>query len=88
MALRAAGDTRATTPSASRACAAPGAERPSPACSRAFTGYLASLAAHLGTEGIDDTLGAVGHHLHTYEIVSHTAFADRVARRRQEMELR
>ena len=53
-----------------------------------FAGYLASLAAHLGTEGIDDTLSAVGHHLHTYEIVSHTPFADRVARRRQEMELR
>jgi len=53
-----------------------------------LTGYLASLGALIGTEGIDDTLGAVGHHLHTYEIVSHTAFAERVARRRGELELR
>ncbi len=53
-----------------------------------LTGYLASLGALIGTEGIDDTLGAVGHHLHTYEIVSHTAFAERVARRRSELELR
>ncbi len=37
-----------------------------------LTGYLASLGALIGTEGIDDTLGAIGHHLHTYEIVSHT----------------
>ena len=53
-----------------------------------LTGYLASMGALLGTEGIDDTLGAIGHHLHTYEIISHTAFADRVARRRSELELR
>ena len=53
-----------------------------------LTGYLASLGALIGTEGIDDTLGAIGHHLHTYEIVSHTPFADRVARRRSELELR
>ena len=53
-----------------------------------LTGYLASLGALIGTEGIDDTVRAVGHHLHTYEIVSHTPFADRVARRRSELELR
>jgi hypothetical protein len=53
-----------------------------------LTGYLASLGALIGTDGIDDTLGAIRHHLHTYEIVSHTAFADRVARRRSELELR
>ncbi len=53
-----------------------------------LTGYLASLGALIGTKGIDDTLGAIGHHLHTYEIVSHTAFAERVARRRSELELR
>ena len=53
-----------------------------------LTGYQASLGALIGTEGIDDTLGAIGHHLHTYEIVSHTQFADRVARRRSELELR
>jgi hypothetical protein len=53
-----------------------------------LTGYLASLGALIGTESIDDTLGAIGHHLHTYEIVSHTQFADRVARRRSELELR
>ena len=52
------------------------------------TGYLASLGALMGTEGIEDTVRAVGHHLHTYEIVSHTPFADRVARRRSELELR
>ena len=46
------------------------------------------LGALIGTQGIDDTLGAIGHHLHTYEIVSHTAFAERVARRRTELELR
>ncbi len=53
-----------------------------------LTGYLASMGALLGTERIDDTLGAIGHHLHTYEIISHTAFAERVARRRSELELR
>ena len=53
-----------------------------------LTGYLASLGALIGTEGIEDTLGAIGHHLHTYEIVSHTPFTDRVARRRNELELR
>jgi hypothetical protein len=53
-----------------------------------LTGYLASLGALIGTEGIDDTVGAIRHHLHTYEIVSHTQFADRVARRRSELELR
>jgi len=51
-------------------------------------GYLVSLAALLGTDDIEDTLGAVGHHLHTYEIASHTPFAERVARRRSELELR
>jgi hypothetical protein len=28
-----------------------------------LTGYLASLGALIGAEGIDDTLGAVGQHL-------------------------
>ena len=59
-----------------------------PATLSGLTGYLASLGALIGTEGIDDTLGAIGHHLHTYEIVSHTQFADRVARRRSELEHR
>ena len=53
-----------------------------------LNGYLASMGALLGTEGIDDTLGAIGHHLRTYEIISHTAFSERVARRRSELELR
>jgi hypothetical protein len=53
-----------------------------------LTGYLASLGALIGTEGIDDTVRALGHHLHTYEIVSRTAFAERVARRRSELEMR
>jgi hypothetical protein len=39
-----------------------------------LNGYLASMGALLGTEGIDDTLGAIGHHLHTYEIISRTPF--------------
>jgi hypothetical protein len=53
-----------------------------------LNGYLASMGALLGTRGIDDTLEAIGHHLETYEIVSHTGFAERVARRRTELELR
>jgi hypothetical protein len=52
-----------------------------------LTGYLASLGALIGTEGIDDTLGAVGQHLQNYEIISRTAFAERVARRRGDLEL-
>ena len=54
----------------------------------ALNGYVVSLGALLGTERIDDTLSAVGHHLHSYEVVSRTSFADRVARRRAELELR
>jgi hypothetical protein len=46
------------------------------------------LAALTGAEGIDDTVTAIGQHLHDYEIVSRTAFAERVARRRGELELR
>ncbi|HEY1445903.1 MAG TPA: hypothetical protein VGF51_13505 [Acidimicrobiales bacterium] len=53
-----------------------------------LNGYLASMGALIGTEGIDDTLEAIGHHLHTYEIISHTTFSERVARRRSELELR
>jgi hypothetical protein len=53
-----------------------------------LTGYLASLAALTGAEGIEDIVSALGHHLHNYEIISRTAFADRVARRRSELELR
>jgi hypothetical protein len=53
-----------------------------------LTGYLASLGALIDAEGIDDTVGAVGHHLHNYEIISRTPFAERIERRRQEQELR
>jgi hypothetical protein len=53
-----------------------------------LNGYLASMGALLGTNDIEDTLGAIGHHLHTYEIISHTPFNERVARRRSELELR
>ncbi len=53
-----------------------------------LTGYLASLAALIGAEDIDDTVSALGHHLHDYEIISRTAFAERVARRSSELELR
>ena len=78
----------ATTLSASSGCASPGASASIEKLLPGLTGYLASLGALIGTHGIDDTLGAIGHHLHTYEIVSHTAFAERVARRRGELELR
>ena len=37
-----------------------------------LTGYLASFGALVGTVGIDDTVGAVGHHLHNYEVISRT----------------
>jgi len=53
-----------------------------------LNGYLVSLAALLGVEDIDDTLCAVGHHLHSYEVVSRVPFAERVVRRRAEIELR
>jgi hypothetical protein len=53
-----------------------------------LTRYLASLAALTGAEGIDDTVAAIGQHLQDYEIVSRTAFTERVARRRGELELR
>jgi hypothetical protein len=53
-----------------------------------LNGYLVSLAALVGAEDIDDTLGAVGHHLRSYEVVSRTPFADRVTRRRIELRSR
>lgn len=53
-----------------------------------LNGYLVSLAALLGVEDIDDALGAVGHHLHSYEITSRTRFSDRVARRRAEFDFK
>ena len=53
-----------------------------------LNGYLVSLAALLGVEDLDDTLGAVGHHLHSYEITSRTRFSDRVARRRAEYDFK
>jgi hypothetical protein len=53
-----------------------------------LTGYLASLGALIGTEGIDDTVATVGHHLHNYEVISRTPFADRIERRRSELEHR
>lgn len=53
-----------------------------------LNGFLVSYAALVGTAGIDDTVGAVGHHLRDYEIVSRTPFADRVERRRTEQRFR
>jgi hypothetical protein len=53
-----------------------------------LSGYLASFGALVGTEGIDDTIGAVGHHLHNYEVISRTSFAERIERRRAEQDLR
>ena len=53
-----------------------------------LTGYLASFGALIGTEGIEDTVGAVGHHLHNYEVISRTSFGDRIERRRSEQEHR
>lgn len=53
-----------------------------------LNGYLVSLAALLEVEDLDDTLSAVGHHLHSYEITSRTSFSDRVARRRAEYDFK
>ena len=41
----------------------------------------------LGTP-IDDTVANVGHHLHNYEVISRTSFADRIEARRSELEHR
>ena len=49
---------------------------------------MASLGALIGTEGIDDTVGAVGHHLHNYEVISRISFAERIESRRSELEHR
>ena len=49
---------------------------------------MASLGALIGTEDIDDTVATVGHHLHNYEVISHTSFADRIEPRRSELEHR
>jgi hypothetical protein len=53
-----------------------------------LTGYLASFGALAGTEDIDDTVSAVGHHVRNYEIASRTPFCQRIGRRRDELELR
>lgn len=53
-----------------------------------LTGYLTSLAALVGTEDIDDTVGVIGQHLRDYEAFSHTQVAERVTRRTSELELR
>jgi hypothetical protein len=53
-----------------------------------LTGYLASLGALIGTEGSDDTVTTVGHHLHNYEVISRTSFPDRIEKRRSELEHR
>lgn len=50
----------------------------------ALTGYLATAAWHLGTSDIDDTLAALPTILRDYELISRTAFPDRVAKRRLE----
>ncbi|MGO9335105.1 MAG: hypothetical protein ACLQCU_13845 [Acidimicrobiales bacterium] len=44
-----------------------------------LNGYMASLAALTDAEGIDDIAGAIGQHLRDYEIISRTAFSERVA---------
>ena len=60
-----------------------------PSCSPASPATSPRLAPSSAPRASKDTpVRAVGHHLHTYEIVSHTPFADRVARRRSELELR
>jgi hypothetical protein len=46
------------------------------------------LGAPIGTQGIEDNVGAVGHHLHNYEVSSRASFADRIERRRGEQEHR
>jgi hypothetical protein len=78
----------ATSPSASSGCGHPGGRPRSPSCCPGLTGYLASLGALIGTEGIDDTVATVGHHLHNYEVISRTPFADRIESRRSELEHR
>lgn len=50
-----------------------------------LTGYLASLAAVVGTEDVDDTVVAAVRHLRDYEAVSRTRFAERVERKREAM---
>lgn len=50
-----------------------------------LTGYLASLAALVGTEDLDDTVVAAGPHLRDYERATRTTFADRVVRKRAAM---
>jgi len=50
-----------------------------------LVGYLAAFAAIVGAEEIDDTLGALDHHLRSDEIVRRVAFRDRIAERRTRM---
>lgn len=47
-----------------------------------LTGYLSSFVAVVGTEDIDDTMAAAVPHLHDYEAVTRTPFAERVERKR------
>jgi len=47
-----------------------------------LAGYLAAFATVVGTEEIDDTLGALDHHLRSDEIARQMAFRDRIAERR------
>lgn len=50
-----------------------------------LTGYLASLGAIIGTEGIADTVDAAVHHLENYELATRTLFAERIERKRAAM---
>jgi hypothetical protein len=47
-----------------------------------LVGYLAAFAAIVGAEEIDDTLGALDHHLRSDEVVRHRSFRDRIMERR------
>lgn len=47
-----------------------------------LAGYLAAFAAVVGTEEIDDTLGALDQHLRADEISRRRAFRDRISERR------
>lgn len=53
-----------------------------------LAGYLVGFAALVGTHDIEDTLTAVGHHLHDDEVRRGVTFAERVRGRRLETAFR
>ena len=47
-----------------------------------LNGYLASFAAHVGTDDIADTLAVLPPHLRDYQVLSRRSFSERVAEKR------